>query len=45
MLSGRFLAIMKTAKGKMIYVDYCKGEIDNLPYKFCKLQAKSEKKN
>ena len=31
MLSGGFLAIIKTVGGKMIYVDYCRGEIGNLP--------------
>ena len=33
MLLGEFLAIIKTAGGEMVYVDYCRGEIDNLPKK------------
>lgn len=31
MLSGKFLAIIKIIEGEMIYVDYNKRKIGNLP--------------
>lgn len=33
MLSGEFLAIIKTAGEKMIYVDYYRAEIDNFSFR------------
>ena len=29
MLSRGFLAIIKTTRGEMVYVDYCRGKIGN----------------